>query len=121
MHWSPSHPVVGMDTAAPDLPGWIRRQTSAQPNQPGEAFTKLWLREPNTPWLELDPPVKQLSNSRFHPLLHLFYLLRSRIWMSSSPINHYIFLLGFFHPSGAAHLLCVLALVFMHIFLIKIN
>lgn len=41
LHRSPAHPVVGMDTAAPDLPGWFRRQTAAQPNQPGEPFSNL--------------------------------------------------------------------------------
>lgn len=41
LHRSPAHPMVGMDTAAPDLPGWFRRQTAAQPNQPGEPFSNL--------------------------------------------------------------------------------
>lgn len=41
LHRSPAHPVVGMDTAAPDLSGWLRRKTSAQPNQPGETFLSV--------------------------------------------------------------------------------
>lgn len=41
LYWSPAHPVVGMDTAAPDLPGRLRRQTFVKPNQPGETFYLL--------------------------------------------------------------------------------
>lgn len=33
--------MVGMDTSTSDLPGWLRRQTSAQPNQPGETFSSV--------------------------------------------------------------------------------
>lgn len=119
-----------MDTATPDLPGWFRRQTSAQPNQPGEAFTKL-----SIPCPDLDPQLKPksswsllltfyqsklLSDSPL-PLL-LFFLQLSVSVMSASPVNHsYFFLSACFICLGAAHLAGVLALVLMHVFLIKTN
>lgn len=63
LHWSPTHPVVGMDTTAPDLPCWIRRQTSAQPNQPGDSF-----------WAARQLSYIILLLSHIHHLLFLFIL-----------------------------------------------
>lgn len=38
LYRSPADPVVGMDTAAPNLPGRLGRQTSVESNQSGETF-----------------------------------------------------------------------------------
>lgn len=38
LHRSPAYPVVGMDTAAPNLPGRLGRQTFVKSNQSGATF-----------------------------------------------------------------------------------
>lgn len=79
LHWSSTYPVVGMDTSTSDLPGWLRRQTSAQPNQPGETFSSV--KEPIiAQFLFLNHLVMFVT---FH-----FVFFGFHEWTSAPPINH---------------------------------